>query len=99
LPLVAAAGLTRVHLFGVTYLPALGRFLWLCDRHGLSPSVDGSGPVLGVTWKDVKRAGAKRPTWEGNVAWWQAALAGLRASEHYAPPGRPADLRRQLTLW
>jgi hypothetical protein len=98
LPAVAAAGLDRVHIFGVTYLPVLGGLLWLCDRHGLALSTDSSGPVLSVTWKNVKQAGAKHPTWEGNVAWWRAAIAGLRSSPHYRePPARAVS--RQQTLF
>lgn len=98
LPAVAASGIDRVHIFGVTYLPVLGGLSWLCDRHGLALSTDSSGPVLSVTWKNVKQAGAKHPTWEGNVAWWREALAGLRRSSHYREP--PATRTgRQLTLF
>jgi hypothetical protein len=86
LPMVRAAGLGSVHIFGVTYLPVLGGLLWLADQYGLAVSTDSSGPVLNVTWKNVKQAGAREPTWEGNVRWWREALAGLRASEFYREP-------------
>jgi hypothetical protein len=98
LPLVAAASLTRVHLFGVLYRPALGPLLWLCDRHGLALSTDGSGPALAVTWGDRKKAGARAATWEANVRWWQDALSGLRDSPHYREPPSPHGAR-QLFLF
>lgn len=94
LPLVERAGLTRVHIFGVTYLPVLGGLVWLCDRHRLALSTDSSGPVLSVTWKNVKQAGAKCPDWEGNTAWWRKALAELRASPHYREPPRTRTSRQ-----
>jgi hypothetical protein len=95
LPMTAAAGLSRVHVFGVLYRPALGGLLWLADRHGLAVSTDSSGPVLQTTWKDQKRAGSARPTWEENVVYWREALAGLRASEWYREPAAV----RQRFLW
>jgi hypothetical protein len=96
LPLVATAGLSRVHIFGVLYPPVLGPLLWLCDRHGLALSTDGSGPVLQVTWKDARKAGALLPTWEANVRLWRRRLARLRRSPHYREPPDPA---RQLVFW
>jgi hypothetical protein len=98
LPMIAGVGVRHVHIFGVTYLPVLGPLLWLCDRCGLTLSTDGSGPVLNVTRRNVAQSGAKEPTWEGNVRWWQDALAGLRESVHYSEPPR-CDVRRQLSMW
>lgn len=98
LPLVASAGLSRVHIFGVLYQPALGGLLWLCDQFGLSLSTDSSGPVLQVTWKDRVKAGAYAPTWEENVAAHVRRLEGMRGSEHYREPPRPHGAR-QFTLF
>jgi hypothetical protein len=98
LPMVAAAGLRRVHLFGVMYQPVLGGLLWLCDRHGLGLSTDSSGPALQALWKDRVRAGAYAATWEENVAEWQRRLAGLRQSPHYREPPQGRSWR-QPTLF
>jgi hypothetical protein len=46
LPLIAARGITRIHIFGVLYLPALGRLLWLADQLGLRVSTDSTRPIL-----------------------------------------------------
>ncbi len=94
LPLVAEAGISRLHLFGVMYPPVLGGLLWLADRHGLTVSTDSSGPVLQPSWPDAKKAGALADTWEANVAHWQRLLAGLRGSAHYREP--PVDRQRVL---
>lgn len=96
IPLAASAGLKRAHIFGVLYRPALGGLLWLCDRHGVTLSTDSSGPVLRVTWKDKKKAGALADTWEGNVAATLTLLAGLRRSEHYREPPAPHGGRQLL---
>lgn len=98
LPLIAAAGLSRVHLFGVMYRPVLGPLLWLCDRHRLSLSTDSSGPVLQTTWKDKVKAGARCDTWEENTRWWRRELAGLRSGPYYREPAAPHGLR-QGTFW
>jgi hypothetical protein len=95
LPLAAGAGVRRVHVFGVLWLPALGGLLWLADRHGLAVSTDSSAPLLAATWPDPKRAGVRAATYRGNVAWWRRRLAGLRTGPHYREPPRPA---RQLEL-
>lgn len=98
LPLVASAGLNRVHIFGVLWPPALGPLLWLCDALGLTLSTDSSGPVLQTTWKDRVKAGSYAETWEENVAVHQQRLVGLRDTEHYREPSSDVG-RRQLTLW
>lgn len=98
LPLVAAAGIRRVHIFGVMYRPVLGGLLWLCDRHGLELSTDSSGPVLQVTWKDRVKAGAYAETWEANVSYWRHALATLRQGEYYREPPMGRGFRQPL-LW
>lgn len=96
LPLVADAGVTRVHVFGVLYRPALGGLLWLCDGLGLSLSTDSSGPVLQTTWPDKIKAGACEPTWEANVLAHRERLANLRRSEFYREPPRPHGARQFL---
>lgn len=90
LPLVAAAGIEHVHLFGVLYLPALGGLLWLADQHRLTVSVDSCKPIVAATWADARKAGMRADTWQGNVAYWRGALAGLRASPLYRCPPRPS---------
>jgi hypothetical protein len=101
LPLIAAANIRQVHLFGVLYQPALGGLLWLADRHGLSVSVDSSAPARSgacTTETARKRAGCRADSMEGNVAWWIHRLATLRQSSYYRqPPHVPA--LRQRTLW
>ena len=98
LPMVAAKGVKHIHIFGVMYRPVLGGLLWLADQHGLTVSTDSSGPAMAVTWKDGKKAGAVRPTWEENCQWWIDALASLRSSEYYHEPPRP-ELARQKLLF
>lgn len=107
LPQIAAAGVSHVHIYGMTWLPALGGLVWLADQYGISVSADSSRPILNCTWKDPKRAGVKagvRPDgsvdWRANVRWWVDTLASLRTSKYYQPPPalRPAQLLRQLSL-
>jgi hypothetical protein len=76
-PRVAAAGLSRVHVFGVLYLPALTHLANVARECRVQISTDSSGPVLAVTWKNQKKAGARAPDVEGNVAWWRERLRGL----------------------
>jgi hypothetical protein len=87
-PLVAAAGLGRVHLFGVLYRPALGMLLWLCDRHGIEASCDSAAPVLACTRGNARKAGQRQSYWRDNVRWWQRELASLRSTEYYRQPPR-----------
>ena len=86
LPMVAKAGLTRVHIFGVMWQVPLGGLVWLADRHRLVVSTDSKKAALDCTWKDAKKAGAKCERWEDNVKWWQRELAELRSSPHYREP-------------
>lgn len=99
-PEIAAANVRHMHIFGVLYLPALGGLLWLADRHGLTLSTDSSAPTRSAsvtTERARKKAGARAPTVEGNVAWWRHQLATLRTSPYYRrPPQVPAV--RQLSL-
>lgn len=97
-PMAAAAGVTRVHVFGVMWRVPLGGLLWLADRHGISVSTDSKKAAMDCTWKDLKRAGAMADTWEENVRIWRALLDGLRRSPYYRePPAR--RLSRQLTMF
>jgi hypothetical protein len=95
LPMIAAAGVRHVHVFGVLWRPALGGLLWLADRHGLTASTDSSAPLLAATWPDPQKAGVRAATYRGNVAWWRLALASLRTSHFYR---EPPLLARQLAL-
>lgn len=98
LPMVEAAGLDHVHIFGVMHRPVLGGLLWLADRHGIAVSTDSSGPALSVTWKNQRKAGAVKPTWEENTAYHRDDLASLRSSVHYTePPER--EISRQLVMF
>lgn len=88
LPLIARAGLTRVHIFGVLWEPALAGMLWLADEYGLSVSTDSSAPILACTWKNQAKAGVRVACgrWRCNVGWWRRHLAGLRESRFYRNP-------------
>jgi len=101
LPLIAAAGLRHVHIFGVLWRPALGRLLWLADRYDLAISTDSSAPVLSAAYTTAparRKAGLRAESWEGNVAWWRRELATLRESPYYRAPRRIPAIR-QTTLW
>ena len=88
LPIISAANIKHVHLFGVLYLPALGGLLWLADHYGLTVSTDSTRPVLEATWADQKKSGARFAYWRENVAWWKCTLSNLRSSEYYREPPR-----------
>lgn len=97
LPLVRAAGVRHVHLFGVLWQRALGGLVWLADREGLTVSTDSSAPLLACTRPNPWKAGVRSAYWRDNVRWWQAALAGLRSSAWYREPPR-VEAARQLAL-
>jgi hypothetical protein len=98
IPLIAAAGVIRVHIFGVLYEPALAPLLWLCDEHGLRLSTDSSAPILNCTWKNKEKAGVRVACgkWRCNVSWWVNHLANLRQSQFYREPDVKAA---QAVLW
>lgn len=60
IPYISNKGVTKVHIWGMMYAPALGELLWLCDRYGIELSLDSSGPqkrpIFGqwgfAEWKD-----------------------------------------------
>lgn len=90
LPLIAEAGLKKVHIFGVTwykpiqgFIPPLPVLLHECDRLGLTLSTDGTSPIGNALWKNWKRAGATFPYWRHNLAWVKAEMATLRDSKFY----------------
>ncbi len=96
IPVIAAHGITKVHIFGVTWykprpnqpLPPLQPMLWLCDQYGIELSTDGRSPIANALWQDTNRAGATFPYWRHNLAWVKAEFATLRDSPLYqAPPG------------
>ncbi len=86
LPMVKAAGLSQVHVFGVLWRPALGGLLWLADQHGLRVSTDSSSPVLAACWKTAWPSNKKCERWEDNVQWWCRELAEMRGSDFYREP-------------
>lgn len=65
IPYAAKNGVSRVHIWGVCYAPALGTLLWLCDKHNILLSTDSAGPqvrpirgqwgYMGWVDKDYKR--------------------------------------------
>lgn len=104
LPLIAAAGISRVHIFGVMYRPALGGLVWLADQHRLSVSTDSKKAVSDCTWKgepgsaNIKKTGRRCDRWQDNVIWWQTELANLRTSQYYREPPR-VRMSRQSSLF
>ncbi|MBA2681123.1 MAG: hypothetical protein H0U76_22335 [Ktedonobacteraceae bacterium] len=46
IPFVGQEGVTRIHIPGCLYAPALGELLYLCDQHGITVSTDSVGPSL-----------------------------------------------------
>ena len=99
-PIIANAGITKIHIFGCTWWKKLqgfshtplGSLLWLCDQHGISLSCDGRSPISNALWKQesgncTKRAGALHPYWRVNLALVRTMLATLRdRPEYQAPP-------------
>lgn len=86
LPLVAAAGVRHVHLFGVLLLEAVGALCWLADQYGITISSDSSAPLLACTRSDPKKAGVRAPYWRDNIAVWHQMFAGLRQTPYYQMP-------------
>jgi hypothetical protein len=86
LPMVAAAGIKRVHLFGVLYAPALGGMLWIADQLGLEVSTDSSRPILDCTRGNHLKSGARATYWRDSVDWWVSFIAGLRETAYYREP-------------
>lgn len=93
---IKGAGIEQIHIFGCTYLPSLGKALWLCDRFGLKISVDSSRPLLDHTRSDLKKAGARGGNWQASVTWWTNTLANLRHSKYYVNPNQNKQLSLSL---
>lgn len=98
IPLLARAGIKRVHIWGVMDADFLGPLLWLCDQHNLKLSTDSSGPQVrparGVWgYKGWSNPSYKRP--DESVRGLHRALhvietrqwlRGFRQTEFYKPP-------------
>ena len=98
-PLIAEAGIKKIHLFGVTWWKKmsgydhtpLGSLLWLCDLYDISLSCDGRAPIGNALWKtesgnSKNKAGALHDYWRVNLALTRTYLATLRDSDEYQPP-------------
>lgn len=46
LPFVGKEGITRIHIWGCLYAPALAELLYLCDQYKIALSTDSVGPSL-----------------------------------------------------
>jgi hypothetical protein len=97
LPLIARAGVTHVHLYGVLYQPAIGGLVWLADKYGLTVSNDSAAPILATTRGNSKKAGVRAEGWQANVAWWKHAMHNIRQSPQYRQPPR-VEVCRQLVM-
>lgn len=95
-PMIASAGLVKVHIYGVMWRVPLGGLLWLCDRHKLILSTDSKKAAGDLTFPDPKKAGALATTWEENCRLWQQRLANLRRSEFYREPPKTRTSRQAL---
>lgn len=100
IPLVSDARIGRVHIWGVLYAPAIGALLWMCDKYGIVPSTDSSGPsvrpargvwgYMGWVDKNYKRPpvetrGRERVRHVRAVRNW---LKNFRETEYYKEPPR-----------
>lgn len=94
MPLAADAGLSRVHVFGVLWEPALAALVWHADQHGIAVSTDSTAPLLAATRGNGRKAGLRGTDFRTNIDWWRAHLAGLRSSRWY----RAHEDARQLAL-
>lgn len=52
LPMLARAGIKRIHLWGVCHAQALGELLWLADREKIQISTDSAMPALRPSFAD-----------------------------------------------
>jgi hypothetical protein len=95
-PMIAQAGLSAVHIFGVLWEPALAYLLAVADEHQLRVSTDSSKPVISVTWANSRKAGVRSEelTANANVAWWIDHLARLRETAGYARAVRECEAGR-----
>ncbi len=107
IPMIAEAGCTQVHIFGVTWykpspgfpVPPLQRLLHECDKFGISASTDGTSPIGSALWKNIKKSGADFNYWRHNLAWVKAKLATLRESSEYQKCSKEDYISKQLRLF
>jgi hypothetical protein len=64
IPWAAHAGIGHIHLWGVVYAPALASISSLCDKYGLSLSVDSVGPSLRPVFGEWGYADWKDPSYK-----------------------------------
>lgn len=98
IPVIAGAGIKKVHIFGCTWykpvagfpLPPLQGLLALCDKYHLKVSTDSRSLIGNALWKkegnSPQRAGAEFTYWRHNLAWVKAELATLREHPCYRSP-------------
>lgn len=60
-PIIAKAGIKRVHIWGVMDSEFLGKLLWLCDEFNLELSTDSAGPQMRPVMGEWGYKGWKRP--------------------------------------
>jgi len=79
-PMIARAGLSAVHIFGVLWEPALAYLLAVADEYQLRVSTDSSKPVIAVTWSNPRKAGVRSEelSANANVGWWIDRLENFR---------------------
>lgn len=73
MPLLARR-ISRVHLFGVLWTPALDLFGEACDRFGLQGSTDSVRPIRDCANPKpaaLRKAAAKAHYWRDSVEWWR----------------------------
>jgi|GEM_PF-2273558 len=109
IPVIAEAGIKKVHIFGCTWykpvagfpLPPLQGLLALCDKYHLKVSTDSRSLIGNALWKkegnSPQRAGAEFTYWRHNLAWVKAELATLRENPAYQLPPRNSEFV-QLSL-
>jgi hypothetical protein len=109
IPVAAAKGVKRLHIWGVIYPKALGELLWMCDQHDIAVSTDSSGvclqPIFGQwgygDWRDnsysrqpVEKRGLERIRHLNQAREW---LKTFRTRDYYREP-KVSDVR-QLALF
>lgn len=86
IPKIAKSPVKHVHLYGVLWERAIAPFAWICDRYGLTCSVDSKKPITDCSSTDrvvrCKR-GARKDYWRDNVKWWIDHCAHINHSRHY----------------
>jgi len=89
IPLIANSPVKHIHLYGVTFEPALGNLLWMCDRYGLTCSTDSKKALSDCRWTTPERrkqAGARCDNYKDNLEWWKNHLLNFRNTPYYQSP-------------